>query len=132
MHVVLLVTGLALTRRDAVLFSAAVAPFTGNPHMLALEGKVGDVVVEDRLVQPHDVGVTPDMFGMTELAFQCAGTLVAPVIPTLAQKIGGDSVVTDHAPHLLLFLGEGHVTLFTVALELGVILDDRPRHDEYL
>ena len=104
----------------------------GERQWAPSSGKLVKVVGESSLAELVYVGVAALVLGMAAAALPRRAALHAAVVPGLVADVGCDFLVTVQTQCGLAAAVGAVVTVAAVALQLGVRLGDRSRHDQLL
>jgi len=122
----------ALARRLSELLRSLVTTVALCMLVGAFERKVAVGMVEGLLLQPHDVGIAPQMVGVAGSTFRAASGIAASVKTDLLLHVRRDRIVTIQAEDPLTLGLERFVTLATIGLEVGMASNQLARHDQAL
>ena len=92
--------------------------------------EIGEGVVERFAIKLDDVGISSLVIGMAMVAFSFCAIRVKSVKSLARRTIDSDVLVTVETAPRLRPARERFMTFATVLLELGMSVDDRPRHDK--
>ena len=129
MRLVGLMAGHALWRSITVLFARFVAIRTGDLDMPPKKWELSHAMVKGVWIQSDNVRISTYVFGMAMLAVDTRNVGNSAVEASLPGDILIDVFMTKKAQVVLSVLFETAMTLVTVIFELGVALNNRPRHD---
>ena len=96
------------------------------------EFKIREGMIERLPVQLDDVGVPSLVIGVTMGALILCGARLAPMKSLARRTIRCDFLMACKAEPHLRFARERLVTIAALLLELGMPVDDLPRHDKLL
>ena len=131
-NVLFAMTGQAARLCVAVLLASRVALRAGHPRVCAEERGVGQTMIEGLGCQVEDVAVATEMLAVAA-STGARARHGAPTVKALPPAlILADRFVTVEAERVLASLVEKRMAATTVALYVGVSLDDGTRHHELL
>jgi len=130
--IVLLMTGEALGRCIAERAIGSMTCVTRKGRVSALQGMVGELVLESLAIELHELCVSSAMLGVAGSAGGACRSGVKSVKSAVLGNVFCDLFVALRAELGFRSLTEGLVTLRAIGFVLGVGLCERSRHDELL
>lgn len=109
-----------------------VAALAGNAPVCAGQGKVREIVGEQRTVETDDVGIASLMVGVTAHAAKYVNSGLSAVKARTRRNIGGNALVAVGAQPALRLPVESDVAIAAVRFQIGVALDQISRHEQPL
>ena len=131
-RIVVFVAGKTIARCVAVFLLGAMTVVALILGMMANQGKIGEFVIEGRLIQNDDPGVATFVVGVAPGAGGPAGATILAMESRIRLDVRSDLVVAIEAQCALLAALEALVTVGALLLVLGVGFDDLARHDQCL
>ena len=125
-EIILAVATDAVRRRLAEFALGLVAAGAGRAPMLAAQLEIGLRVIELRFVEHDDFGAAASVVGMATAALPL---LESAVVAAAGLDVGRHRLVAVEAELWLRGAVEADMAVLAGAFEVGVPLNDRPRHD---
>src|SRR5579883_2184529 len=132
MRIVADVAGAAVARCRPIRLPRRVTGGACQPGMRAPQRKIGEVVIESRGIELHDVGAAPEVIHVTRAALRGRHGRRVPVQAAMAANVRGDLLVAIEAERRLPGAIADVVAEGAVLLELLVRLRQFAWHEERL
>ena len=119
-------------RRFGPLSTRSMAPGAVGLPVPVGQRKVCLAMIEQHLVEWHDVGITTQVFGVTVSASYTIHLAAAAVKSFVISNVCPDGLVTIQTECVLGFLREGLVAIIASVIKLGMSLRQRTRRQQSL
>lgn len=129
MHIVFLVTGIAFVRGVTIFLAVRVAVAAFHTGVLTVKNEISERVIESLLIQRHNTSGPPLVLAV---AVAAGFVRFMPVEAGPRDPVSTHILVAIDAQRILFLLPERLMALATLALDIGVALNDLAGHHQSL